>query len=820
MAYTSKNFKKFTVVGATAAMVASAVVPAAAADVNVKNFTDVSKNYTAAVTYLVENGLSNGLTSSKYGIDTEVKRGDAAIILAKALGLQSKTAPASGFTDVPDRAALSINALKEAGIVKGKTATKFGFTDTLKRGEVALMLANAKAYDLKGKIADVKFTDVNDRYKEAVAGMVANGITQGTSATKFGTDNPIKRGDFAIFVYKAETLTVEDASFVSAVDAISKTGVTVTLAKDVEAQTDATVEVKDPAGKVVAVKAVSFEKGTKTATFEFVTPLTEVVLGEWTVDSVKFDTGIPAAIAAVNAATDELKLAAALEAKYFSNVDVDLIKVYFTEMSATDFTSIKDIQTVVDKVNADTDKSEREALAVKAVNDAKTQVQLKTALQNSLFARVNADWISAYETALAGNQTTVVEIQTALDGVNTAEVKTAYDKALTGLVAADITKAAALVEAYIAADIKDSELTPKQDMLDALKVQSALVTLNAATTNGSVTTALNGLATATEDFTKAAVNPALASAYKEALSGKNLATVDAVNAAVKAVNTAAEATAVKAIDAVTATTTTAQLKALFTTLADRSSFASEDFTMDAVNDKFLADYLKAFVAATPATAADVMNIITDVNKPTAELAAIEAATAETLYAALNSVQFNFSNLVEANKEAYIADLTAFKFFADATSTDSVAAVRNLITAVNAKEAVESATTAVEVRDALQQAADASIDLGVGTAGAAYINLGAEGRLEVAALVLAADDTYATVESLQTALAEAISERTALIAGVNSAAQITAMDKALEALSNSSYDAMTPAAQLLVAEKVLNAKPEGGFKSITQIVAAF
>src|SRR5690606_8187674 len=106
------------------------------------------------------------------------------------------------------------------------------------------------------------------------------------------------------------------------------------------------------------------------------------------------------------------------------------------------------------------------------------------------------------------------------------------------------------------------------------------------------------------------------------------------------------------------------------------------------------------------------------------------------------------------------------------------------------------------------------------AGAAYINLGAVGRLEVAALVLAADDTYATVESLQTALAEAITERTALIAGVNAASTITAMDKALEALGNSSYNAMTSSAQTLAAEKVLNAKPEGGFKSITQIVAAF
>lgn len=203
----SMSFKKYLTAGASVALVASAIVPAVAAEeVKTAAFTDVSDNYKEAVDYLVANNLSSGLEATKYGIDTEVKRGDAAIILAKALGLQNQAAPDAGFSDVPDRAAVSINSLKQAGIINGKSATTFGFTDTLKRGEVALMLANAKAYNLTGDVKDVKFTDVSDKYDDAVAGLVANKITQGISATKFGTDNPIKRGDFAIFVYKAETL--------------------------------------------------------------------------------------------------------------------------------------------------------------------------------------------------------------------------------------------------------------------------------------------------------------------------------------------------------------------------------------------------------------------------------------------------------------------------------------------------------------------------------------------------------------------------------------------------------------------------------------
>ncbi len=48
------------------------------------------------------------------------------------------------------------------------------------------------------------FTDVADRYKEAVAALVSNEVTNGTSATTFGTTANAKRGDFAKFLYKAD----------------------------------------------------------------------------------------------------------------------------------------------------------------------------------------------------------------------------------------------------------------------------------------------------------------------------------------------------------------------------------------------------------------------------------------------------------------------------------------------------------------------------------------------------------------------------------------------------------------------------------------
>ncbi|WKA50187.1 S-layer homology domain-containing protein [Planococcus liqunii] len=209
MAFETKKMKKFLASTAAAAMIATAIVPAASANtVSPAAFTDVPARYATSVDYLISNNLATGLTAKQFGINENIKRGDAAIILAQALGLMDEKAPAAGFTDVPKRGAVAINSLKAAGIIKGKTKTKFGFQDKITRGEVALILSNANAYNFKGDVKALKFTDVSSRYSEAVAGLLSHGITQGTSATKYGTDNSIKRGDFAIFTYRAEAFNL------------------------------------------------------------------------------------------------------------------------------------------------------------------------------------------------------------------------------------------------------------------------------------------------------------------------------------------------------------------------------------------------------------------------------------------------------------------------------------------------------------------------------------------------------------------------------------------------------------------------------------
>ncbi|MDW0111505.1 S-layer homology domain-containing protein [Sporosarcina aquimarina] len=176
--------------------------------VEADGFRDVSPAYNEAVSYLTDRDYTNGISKTLFGTGDPITRGSAAIILANALELPLNPAASREFSDVPARAAQAISALKKTGIIRGKSATYFGFTESIKRGEMALMLSHAKAYGLTGDVSDIVFSDVNSRYREAVAGLVANNITKGKSEKRFGTDDLLKRGEFAVLVYRSEMDTL------------------------------------------------------------------------------------------------------------------------------------------------------------------------------------------------------------------------------------------------------------------------------------------------------------------------------------------------------------------------------------------------------------------------------------------------------------------------------------------------------------------------------------------------------------------------------------------------------------------------------------
>lgn len=236
MAYQPKSYRKFIAGAATAAVVASSFAGVAGA---ASNFTDVNDNYKEAVDFLVSKGI-NGLSATEFGTYNNIKRVDAAVFVVKALGLDVDAAPASGFTDVPERAVKEVNALKAAGITSGKTATTFDSQALITRGELAIWLD--RAFELEGEADISKFTDATGIYTEAIEALVANKITNGTTATTFGTKDNAKRGDFAIFIKRAADTLDKDEKPVdpTVVTSVKATTTEVDAAQD-EAQLELTI---------------------------------------------------------------------------------------------------------------------------------------------------------------------------------------------------------------------------------------------------------------------------------------------------------------------------------------------------------------------------------------------------------------------------------------------------------------------------------------------------------------------------------------------------------------------------------------------------
>lgn len=166
-------------------------------------FSDTSERYEAAVNYVVSKGYAAGLNDTQFGVSAEIKRIDAAVMIARVKGYSpTDSYPNAGFTDVPEVRQWAVNALAANGIMNGINGTTFGSNQTMTREQMAMVLATT--YNLTATNMNIPFTDLNSNTKPSIAALVENNITSGTTATLFGSKDNIKRGDFAIFIYKAE----------------------------------------------------------------------------------------------------------------------------------------------------------------------------------------------------------------------------------------------------------------------------------------------------------------------------------------------------------------------------------------------------------------------------------------------------------------------------------------------------------------------------------------------------------------------------------------------------------------------------------------
>ncbi|WP_156151326.1 5'-nucleotidase C-terminal domain-containing protein [Domibacillus indicus] len=193
-----KSYYKFTTAFTAAALAVSAGSVSAASP-----FKDVPKGYEEAVQFLADNGIAKGISSQAFGTHSSIKRVDAAVQLARALGFSEKdTYEEAGFTDVPARGEWAVNALAEAGIASGKSSETFGSNDPITRVEAAKWLALGYELAIDASVSKTKFGDVNKNWAPYVDALQKSGIASGKSAVKFGATDQLSRGEWALFLHR------------------------------------------------------------------------------------------------------------------------------------------------------------------------------------------------------------------------------------------------------------------------------------------------------------------------------------------------------------------------------------------------------------------------------------------------------------------------------------------------------------------------------------------------------------------------------------------------------------------------------------------
>ena len=173
----------------------------------VNPFTDVPNGayYEDAVIWAVSEGITSGTTGTTFSPDASCTRGQMVTFLWRAAGSPAPESSVNPFTDVAADAYYYDAVLwaVENGITSGTSATTFAPDATCTRAQIVTFLWRSQASPAAGTANP--FTDVaaDAYYADAVLWAVANGVTDGTSATTFSPNSDCTRAQIVTFLYRA-----------------------------------------------------------------------------------------------------------------------------------------------------------------------------------------------------------------------------------------------------------------------------------------------------------------------------------------------------------------------------------------------------------------------------------------------------------------------------------------------------------------------------------------------------------------------------------------------------------------------------------------
>ena len=171
-------------------------------------FTDVPEGsfYYEPVMWAVEEGITNGATETTYNPNGTCLRAHVVTFLHRAAGNPEPESANNPFTDVKagDFYYKPVLWAVEKGITNGISATKFGSVDVCNRAAVVTFLWRAagspEPESITNPFVDVKTTDF---FYKPVLWAVENGITNGVDATHFGPATDCNRAQVVTFLYRA-----------------------------------------------------------------------------------------------------------------------------------------------------------------------------------------------------------------------------------------------------------------------------------------------------------------------------------------------------------------------------------------------------------------------------------------------------------------------------------------------------------------------------------------------------------------------------------------------------------------------------------------
>lgn len=277
---TQKLFKAALATSLAAGTVV-AIVPANS-EAATTSFKDVNAKspYYSSVLNLSKRDIISGFPDGTYRPDVSVTRGQAAKIIALTIGAETKNVKDPGFSDINKSHQFygPVAALVNAGILSGFEDSTFRPDETLTRSQMAKVIA--LAFGLPEETYANRFTDVSQSqwFKGYVQTLIDNNVTKGSSAKTFSPYSPVKRGDLASFVVRAEAAkaALNKAETVTSVtnDSITLSSGTYTISPELKKVLNATnatalkgAKIKFTATNGVIVKVESIEitaKGTAT----------------------------------------------------------------------------------------------------------------------------------------------------------------------------------------------------------------------------------------------------------------------------------------------------------------------------------------------------------------------------------------------------------------------------------------------------------------------------------------------------------------------------------------------------------------------------